>query len=424
MSEYLRRFDPRDPPPQFNVRFKCAFHNTVWDVLKSRGFREHNEEADGELGWDIFWCEKDWIHDSFDTVHLRPYQRVNHFRNHFELTRKDNLVKNMKRAKKAAEKDGNIEEAEMYACLPMTYNLPMEYLIFVEEFKKPANSAGWWIMKPVGRAQGKGIFLFDRLSAISQWKADTRWKPDNPQAEPYVVQKYVANPLLIGGKKFDLRLYVLVTSYSPMNVHLYRSGFARFSQHRYTNDAATMGNQMVHLTNVAIQKTSASYNPDGGKWDMCRLKQYLLSKEGPDRVNKLLKGISDLVIASLQAVQKAMINDKHCFELYGYDVLIDADMTPWLLEVNASPSLTATSNDDYAMKFGVLDDCITVLDLERYNLQDEQQVGGFDVLVRNGVRCPPPVDSVWASYVGAHNNRVAQVRKLAQRVAKRQKQAK
>ena len=65
-----------------------------------------------------------------------------------------------------------------------------------------------------------------------------RWKPDNPQAETYVVQRYIENPLLIGGKKFDLRIYTLVTSYMPLVVYLYRSGFARFSSFRYNTSQA------------------------------------------------------------------------------------------------------------------------------------------------------------------------------------------
>ena len=37
---------------------------------------------------------------------------------------------------------------------------------------------------------------------------------------------------------------------------------------------------------------------------------------------------------SLLAVQQVMISDKHCFELYGYDLLIDQDLKPWLIEVD------------------------------------------------------------------------------------------
>lgn len=56
-------------------------------------------------------------------------------------------------------------------------------------------------MKPIGKAQGRGIFLFHKLSQIAQWKSDYRWKPDNPSVESYVVQRYISNPYLIGGKK-------------------------------------------------------------------------------------------------------------------------------------------------------------------------------------------------------------------------------
>lgn len=60
------------------------------------------------------------------------------------------------------------------------------------------------------------------------------------QAEAYIVQRYIHEPLLIGNKKFDLRIYVLVTSHSPLTIHLYRSGFARFTHSRY--DASDLTN--------------------------------------------------------------------------------------------------------------------------------------------------------------------------------------
>jgi len=49
----------------------------------------------------------------------------------------------------------------------------------VQEFKKPQHAGALWIMKPIARSQGKGIFLFNKLAQITQWKSEYRWKPEN-----------------------------------------------------------------------------------------------------------------------------------------------------------------------------------------------------------------------------------------------------
>ena len=71
------------------------------------------------------------------------------------------------------------------------------------------------------------------------------------------------------------------------------------------------------------------------------------------------------MIKSLMSVQKTIINDKHCFELYGYDILLDKNLKPWLLEVNSSPSMTANTKQDQELKNMLLDDTFTILDLEK-----------------------------------------------------------
>lgn len=70
--------------------------------------------------------------------------------------------------------------------------------------------------------------------------------------EAYVISRYIDQPLLVGGKKFDLRIYVLVTSYRPLRVWLSAKGFARFCNEKYSYEVSDMDNMMVHLTNVAI----------------------------------------------------------------------------------------------------------------------------------------------------------------------------
>jgi len=94
------------------------------------------------------------------------------------------MIKNLKRFKKSLAKEGRVEEAESLNFFPQTFNMPGEYSLFVEEFKR--NPSNVWIMKPVGKCQGRGIFLFTKLQHVSQWKNELRWKPDNPSAEPYV----------------------------------------------------------------------------------------------------------------------------------------------------------------------------------------------------------------------------------------------
>ncbi|KAA3670436.1 tubulin polyglutamylase TTLL9 [Paragonimus westermani] len=87
-----------------------------------------------------------------------------------------------------------------------------------------------------------------------------------------------------------------------------------------------------------------------------------------------------IFVISLLSVQKIMIQDKRCFELYGYDILLDNNLKPWLLEINASPSLTASSKEDYTLKCNLLDDMLDVVDLEGNLNGDERRVGDFDLI--------------------------------------------
>ncbi|CAI2727646.1 unnamed protein product [Schistosoma spindalis] len=232
----------------------------------------------------------------------------------------------------------------------------MEYHMFIEEFRKYPGSI--WIMKPIAKSQGKGIFLFRKLKEIEAWKR-TGMRFEQQQSisdtqnrelpETYVVSRYITNPYLLCGRKFDLRVYVLVTSFNPLKVWVYRDGFARFSNTRFSLDS--IDDQYIHLTNIAVQKTAPDYDAEKGcKWSIGRLRRHLLSIYGYKKVAELFHQVDIIFIGSLLSVQKIIINDKRCFELYGYDILLDDNLRPWLLEINACPSLTASSKEDYILK--------------------------------------------------------------------------
>jgi tubulin polyglutamylase TTLL1 len=126
------------------------------------------------------------------------------------------------------------------------------------------------------------------------------------QQESYVVSRYIDNPLLLGGKKFDLRLYALVVSYRPLVVYMSRLGFARFCNVKYTTEVAELDNMYVHLTNVAVQKQGgAEYNEaHGNKWSLENLQLHLEATRGTEDTQRLFAEMKTLVVHALKAVQQ------------------------------------------------------------------------------------------------------------------------
>lgn len=182
----------------------------------------------------------------------------------------------------------------------------------------------------------------------------------------------------------------------------------------------------IHLTNVAIQKTAPDYDPEKGcKWSIQQLRQYLYSKHGLSVVSDIFCQIDCAIIKSLQSVQKIIINDKHCFETFGYDILLDDQLKVWLIEINACPSFTASGKEDYDLKFGMLTDVLNVLDLENRLTGKEKRIGGFDLLWDDG-----PVlanegnmltngnsPALMNSFLGCKNDRTKHLRQMYQSLA-------
>eukprot|EP00775_Hariotina_reticulata_P013698 gene13698-13820_t len=332
--------------------------------FQRRGWQEVETEAEA----DIYWASINSVKGLFGAeslAQLRPTQLINHFPNHYELTRKDLLAKNIKRYQRLAVKSG----ATPPSIIPSTFVLPQEYALFVNRFRKQGDMT--YILKPT---------------------------------------RYIDDPLLLGGKKFDLRLYVLVVSYQPLIVYMSTLGFARCCSANYSREVAELDNMLVHLTNVAVQKGgdqgAAGTTAHGNKWLLENLRLHLEATHGHAATAQLFTDIQLLVVHTLKAVQQVIIQDRHCFELYGFDVLIDNQLNPWLMEVNASPSLTTTSQTDRLLKFKVINDTVSIVTLPWAGQDASRKCEGnlvsggpgSDLDVGKATRYPPALGSMQLIY--------------------------
>ena len=78
----------------------------------------------------------------------------------------------------------------------------------------------------------------------------------------YIISEYISNPHLVNGFKYDLRIYVVVTSYDPLKVYIYDHGLVRFCTEKYSNETSTAANTYAHLTNTAINRKNKETKGD------------------------------------------------------------------------------------------------------------------------------------------------------------------
>ncbi|KAB0798368.1 hypothetical protein PPYR_09361 [Photinus pyralis] len=325
-------------------------------VCLERGWKEFNP-VNGDH-WNLWWKTS-----GFPTSHHRAlygWQYINHIPKGSAICRKDNLARYLRCMRKVY--------GSIYDFSPMGYNLPLEYTKLAAECSRSRPESEKyggdrhfaekpvWICKPVGQSQGRGIFLFRKLSELT-YDSNT------------IVQRYIERPLLIGGYKFDLRLYVCIPSYYPLTVYMYREGLTRFGTDKFSlND---LRNPFRHLTNCSINKLSPGYGEmkervgSGCKWTLRRLRKYFQQAGLNDWL--LWQRISVLVILTLISHASQIPQTVNCFEFFGFDVLIDNTLRPWLLEVNMGPALGNDCDVDIMVKKPMLHDMFDLLGFPLHN---------------------------------------------------------
>lgn len=243
--------------------------------------------------------------------------------------------------------------AEYYpGCLdfsPRTFLIPEQYEECLAYMQSKPDS--FFLSKPSGGSEGEGIRLIKGGK-----NANLKFLRVANDFE-VVVQEYLGRPLLVDGKKFDLRLYVLVKSIEPLEVLLNDEGLARFCSEDYEAPTETNLKKIYgHLTNYSLNKRSDEYKyteetqeiNDGTKQTLCSLWKKL-GRQGVQKeviwpriievVDKFTKAIQPFLSFYSKCWFDGVKTKNKCFQVIGLDVLIDKDFKPWLLELNATPSL-------------------------------------------------------------------------------------
>ena len=182
--------------------------------------------------------------------------------------------------------------------------------------------------------------------------ADPRDASRDPHAPGFVVQRYLDRPHL-GRFEFDLRLYVLVLGTEGFPAFLSKEGLARFCTAPYASPSrANRDAERSFLTNYALNKKSEAFarsnavdGGDGSKRSVASVMSEL-AEEGAD-VDALWRRVETLVASTVAAMRHALVDaatnarvdPETCFQVFGFDVILDESLKPHLLEVNAGPSL-------------------------------------------------------------------------------------
>ncbi|XP_015284263.1 PREDICTED: tubulin polyglutamylase TTLL13-like [Gekko japonicus] len=330
-----------------SINLSSCKYESVRRAARRCSLKEVGEDEE----WTVYWTD---CSVSLERVmEMKRFQKINHFPGMAEICRKDLLARNLNRMLKLFPKE--------YCIFPRTWCLPADYGDFQAYGRLRKNRT--YICKPDSGCQGRGIFI-------------TRNPKEIKHGEHMICQQYITKPFLIDGYKFDMRIYVLVTSCDPLKIFVYEEGLARFATMRYIEPSSSnLDDICMHLTNYAINKHNENFVRDentGSKRKLSTLNAWM-REHGYDMA-ELWRDIEDIIIKTLIAAHPVLkhnyrtcfpnhISGCACFEILGFDVLLDRKLKPWLLEVNHSPSFTTDSRLDREVKDALLCDAINLINL-------------------------------------------------------------
>jgi hypothetical protein len=264
---------------------------------------------------------------------LRPWQIINRIPNSDLLCNKVDLARRLRTL-----------PPDFCDFWPQTYILPEEFTVVSEKLKTETNI---FIVKPANGSLGAGVRLYRPGHKL-------REDLDNSIAQVYI------HSFLYNSHKLDLRVYVVVSRIDPLEIFVYRDGVTRFCAL-----SAGLESRYSYLTNIAVNSTF----PGERTIELLELISEFLPKLNINQ-DKLWHAIDRIAILTILSAYPQLIEGEknccpklgfsRCFQLLGFDILLDETLTPWLLEVNYRPSLKFLKPNERRMKENLIKDIATL----------------------------------------------------------------
>lgn len=340
-----------------------------------------DETAESMEEGNFYLCWSDTVLALPSLVRFNNWQRSNHFPSMYLICKKGHLAATLSKLYAL--------EPKAFRFHPRSWIMRTQRSAFQKVIESHSSSTKYFIMKPNSGCQGRGIIV--TKNPLTETK----------DLDNYIVQEYIRNPLLLEGKKFDLRVYVLLTSIRDPSIFIFEDGLVRICTDPYeAPNEENVKNSCKHLTNYAVNKKNPNFifNTDMERGDVGNKRNFKffngwLESNGHDS-QLFWKRTGNVIVKTILAAQPQLANvydscfpianeGYTCFEVLGFDILVDENLFPWLLEVNHTPSFATETPLDNDIKSRLLSEVWQVIDVPTAEFEKNIQQEQFDFTRRN-----------------------------------------
>lgn len=277
--------------------------------------------------------------------HLQEAQLINHFPNQGIMINKVGLTETLKQF----EKTHPLDTSAVSRFYQPSYCLhdPAERKAFFNDQPRVDTRENLWIYKPGNNSRGRGIEIMWRFNKLKRKLKPYGDRPIEKKADQGIMQRYIKNPLLLDGRKSEIRIYWMIASLDPLLVLMYPEATVRLNSLPFQLDR--FDNQLIHVTNVYQQKHHPDYDPDVVlKWRFEELERYVSEELGladagwieRDLLPKIKHILSTVAHAAKPGLFRGYPHRGFCFAVYGADIILDDNLNPWLTEIQKGPGLS------------------------------------------------------------------------------------